>query len=144
MWYTSLYLNNEALYVQNNAIHLGHHIGNDNTNNNIAIDCAIRDIVWQTNYILSKFSSCSSDVKMFMFHTYCSSYYGSPLWRLNSKYIDKLHVYVAWRNCVRKIWKISPRSHCCLLKHLCNTNGIECDLMTRFLSFYKSVYFSRN
>ena len=110
-------------------MHLGHQVGNVNTNN-IAIDSAIRDLIWRTNYVLSKFGSCSSDVKIFMFHTYCTILYRSPIWKLNSRYIDKL--YVAWRNCISKIWKISPISHCCLLKHLCNSNGIKCDLMVRF------------
>lgn len=136
-----LQLNGETLHIQRNAYHLGHPIGNDNVNK-IACNNAIRDIVWRTNYVMTKFGSCTSDIRSFMFRTYCTSFYGSPLWHLSSPNINGF--YVAWRKCVRKIWNVSPRTHCRLVKHLDESNGVQCDLMSRFLSFYDSVSNSNN
>jgi len=77
-----------------------------------------------------------------MFHTYCTSFYRFPLWLLSSPDINGLHV--TWRKCVRKIWNVSPRAHCRLLRHLVESNGVQYDLMSRFLSFYDSISKSNN
>ena len=136
-----LHINGETLQVQKYACHLGHPIGNENVNK-IACNNALRDIVWRTNYVMTKFGSCTADIRSFMFRTYCTSFYGSPLWRLSSPDINGL--YVTWRKCVRKIWNVSPRTHCRLLRHLVESNGVQYDLMSRFLSFYDSISKSNN
>ena len=136
-----LSLNGESLKVQATATHLGHIIGNNNMNN-IAVSNAKRDIVWRTNYVLSKFGFCNSNVRSFMFRTYCTSFYGSPLWRLNSPAVNKF--YATWRKCVRKIWRVPPRTHCRLLEHLYGSSGIEYELLARFISFYQSICVSNN
>ena len=46
--------------------------------------------------MLSRFSSCHSNTRYKLFGTYCTSYYGCPLWNLECTDINKL--YVAWRN----------------------------------------------
>ena len=33
---------------------------------------------------MTKFASCTADIRPFMFRTYCTSLYGCPLWRLSS------------------------------------------------------------
>ena len=66
-----------------------------------------------------------------MFPTYCTSYYGSPLWQLDSN--DVKHFYVTWRNCIRKT-----------LNHLCEGYIIDFELMSRFMSFYQSLSKSKN
>lgn len=116
-------------------------MGVDNVNTT-AIGNAIRDLIWRTNYVMAKFGFCSSDVRAFMFRTYCTSYYGSPLWQLDSN--DVKRFYVTWRNCIRKIWGIPRRTHCRLLNHLCEGFGIEFELMSRFMSFYHSISKSDN
>ena len=77
------HINEETLQVQKYACHLGHPIGNENVNK-IACNNALRDIVWRTNYVITKFGYCTADIRSFMFRTYCTSFYGSPLWRLSS------------------------------------------------------------
>ena len=74
-----LCLNGESLHIQRVATHLDHPVGIDNVNS-IAIRNATRDLIWRTNYVMAKLA----DVRAFMFRTYCTSYYGSPLWQLDS------------------------------------------------------------
>ena len=79
---------------------------------------------------MTKFGCCTGDIRSFMFRTYCTSFYGSPLWRLSSPDINGL--YVTCRKCVRKIWDVSPRTHCRPLRHLVESNGVQIDLISRF------------
>ena len=74
-------------------------LGNENVRK-VACNNALRDIVWRTNYVMTKFRSCTADIRSFMFRTYCTSFYGSPLWRLSSPDINGL--YVISRKYVRK------------------------------------------
>ena len=85
-------------------------------------------------------------VQLILVHS-CSAHivpvvYGSPLWDLSSSDINAQ--YVTWRKCVRKIWNVSPRTHCRLLRHLVESIGVQYDLMSRFLSFYDSSSKSNN
>ena len=98
-----LCLNGETLHIQRVATHLGHPVGIDNVNS-IAIRNAARDLIWRTNYVMAKCGFCPADVRAFMFRTYCTSYYGSPLWQLDSN--DVKHFYVTWRNCISNKWNI--------------------------------------
>ena len=74
----SLCLNGESLHIQRVATHLCHPVGIDIVYS-IAIRNATRDLIWRTNYVMGKLVFCSADVRAFMFHTYCPSYYGSLL-----------------------------------------------------------------
>ena len=78
-----LCLNGETLNIQRVAPHLGHPVDIDNVNS-ITIRNVTRYLIWRTNYVIAKFGFCSADVCAFMFRTYCTSYYGSPLWQLDS------------------------------------------------------------
>ena len=95
-----LYLNGETVQIQKYACHPGHPIGNENVNK-IGCNNSLCDIVWRTNYVMAKFGSCTADIGSVMFRTYCTSFYGSPLWRLSSPDINEL--YVTWRKRVRRI-----------------------------------------
>ena len=82
----------------------------------VACNNTLRDIVWRTNYVITKCGSCTADIRSFMFRTYCTSFYRSPLWRLSSP--DLNGIYVTWKKCVRRIWHVSPRTYYRLLRHL--------------------------
>ena len=62
-----LHLNGEILQVQKYTCHLGHPIGNENINK-IACNNAFRDIVWRTNYVMTKFGS----VQLMLIHLCCA------------------------------------------------------------------------
>ena len=138
---SQLHLNRETLQVQKRARHLSHPIGNENVNQ-IVCNNALCDIVCRTNYVMTKVWSCTVNICSFMFRTYCTSFYGSPLWRLSSPDINEQ--YDTWRKCVGKIWNVSPRAHCRILGHFIESNSVQYDLMSRLLSFYDSVNKSNN
>ena len=100
----------------------------------------------RTNYVMCKFGICSSDIRNFLFHTYCTSYYGSPLWSLSQEYINKF--YCAWRKCMEfiksKVWNLPNQTHCVFLKHLYGDVNIDMQLLRRFASFYYCAMHSKN
>ena len=133
-------LNGAALQVSENGIHLGHPIGRNC--NNDAINKGISDIVYRTNYVMTKFGFCNSLLRSHMFDTYCTSFYGCPLWSLRNNHIKRF--YVNWRKCARKVWGVPRMTHGRILQHLIGGQGIEFQLLHRFLSFYFDVVHSKN
>ncbi len=127
--------------VQQHVVHLGRFLGNSlsKTSN---IDKGINDLVRSLNYVMSTFGKCSSDVRNFLFRSYCTSFYGSPLWSLGDKYIDRL--YCTWRKCIRRVWNVSHMTHCKYIPYLYGGPNIDVQLLDRFLSFYVTAYRSKN
>ena len=82
----------------------------------------------RTNYVMSKFGCCSADLRNFLFRTYCTSYYGSPLWNLSGSYINRLQC--TWRKCMRHIWSIPYNSHCFILKYLYGSCDSDIQLLS--------------
>ena len=134
-------LNGEIIETSNYVEHLGHVIGNSASKRKV-IEKAIGDLYMRTNYVMSKFGCCSSDVRNFLFRTYCTSYYGSALWNLSAAYIERF--YVAWRKCVRRVWGVPSQTHCVLLPCLYGDSGINLQLLRRFASFYYGLKNSDN
>ena len=98
--------------------------------------------IWKHFVYTSTFGNCSSDIRNFLFHTYCTSYYGSPLWSLSHEYINKF--YCAWRKCIRRVWNLPNTTHCVFLKHLYGDVNIDMQLLRRFASFYYCAMHSKN
>ena len=74
----------------------------------------VRDLTVSLNNLLADFSFVDSSTLSRLFDSYCMNLYGSQLFRYNDMKSMEL-LYVTWRKSIRKIWKISPRSHCNLL-----------------------------
>jgi len=54
-------------------------------------------------------------------------------------------IWYKWTICyLGKIWNVPPRTHYRLLRDLVESNGVQYDLMSRFLSFYDSISKSNN
>ncbi len=70
------------IQVLEKGIHLGHHIGLNG--NSDAISKGIGDLVYRTNYVIAKFGFCNS-----LIETYCTSYYGCPLWNMSNCHINR-------------------------------------------------------
>lgn len=127
--------------ILESSVHLGIVIGNvDNTS--VSIGKCTGDMFHKTNRIMSNFSYCNSSIRNFLFRTYNTSYYGSPLWNLECK--SMYQFYTSWRKCIRYIWKIPNNSHCNLLHHLYQGPKIDIQLLSRFLSFYSKLCNSSN
>ena len=121
--------------------HLGHTVETDRQPR-VDINKGISDLIMRTNYVMSKFGCCSADLRNFLFRTYCTSYYGSPLWNLSGSYINRLHC--TWRKCMRRIWSIPYNSHCFILKYLYGSCDSDIQLLSRFLKFIHGALRSDN
>ena len=104
-------VNGAELHRVNATVHLGHHIS---TNDNDSLVSAAIGQFWRGfNMFMADFSQIHSHIKCHLFKLYCCSYYGAPLWCLQSNMVSRL--CVAWRKASRKIWRLSPRTHCDIL-----------------------------
>ncbi len=56
-----------------------------------AIKHGINDMVWKTNYVMTKFGACNANIRSSMFRTYCTNYYNSPIWKLDSSTIHQFY-----------------------------------------------------
>ena len=101
----------------------------------------------RTNFVLTKFGSCNSDVRNFLFRryffrTYCTSFYGSPLWSLSGSHIQRF--YCAWRKCVRRVWNVPYNTHCRFVEHLYRGQNIDYQLLKTFVNFFCGVFNNNN
>ena len=65
------------------------------------------------------------------------SLYGCQLWNFSHIAImEKL--FIAWRNCARRIFKLPSRTHRCLVHLICEDSSISVKLHKRFIKFFIS------
>ncbi len=133
-------MNGEPIVKADNTLHLGHYVGKTAHVKNIS--SGVSNLITGTNTMLSRFHHCSSDVKSSLFQSYCTSYYGSVLWPLNTNEINRL--YVLWRKIMRRIWKLPHRTHCCLLPAVIGCEPIHIQLLIRFHNFFSNSLRSSN
>ena len=54
------------------------------------------------NMFIADFGHIKTNVKCNLFKQYCCSYYGAPLWDLQSKSVGT--ICTVWRKALRKLW----------------------------------------
>ena len=84
----------------------------------------VRDLTVSLKKLFADFSFVDSSTLSRLFDSYCMNLYGSQIFRYNDIQSMEL-LYVTWRKSIRKIWKISPRSHCNLLHHINSCDPID-------------------
>lgn len=126
------------LDVSKNEIHLGSMIGSNCES--INVDSACNDLRQRTNLLMSRFSFCDFEIRVKLFRSYCCSFYGCPLFRLNS--LNNL--LVTWRKCIRRVCKLPPNTHCRFIPILLSTNDLKTQLLSRFAMFMLSCIRSTN
>ena len=77
------------------------------------------------------------ETKMILIQTYCLSFYSSQLWDLYGKEANKL--YNQWNVLVRAMWDVPRETHRNLIEPLSETTHIKNILLTRFVSFTKTL-----
>jgi len=136
----SFELNSSPNPIANSALHLGHTIGGCSNYNNIS--SATSSFIASVNTMLSRFGFCSSYINSLLVNSYCTSYYGSILWKMDSSDIQRL--FISWRKVVRRIWKLPYRTHCNLLPVIMNSHNIQVQIMLRFLKCMFNIQCSAN
>ena len=81
------------------------------------VDHAENDLYMKTICSLADFSFTDSNTLSRLFNIYCTNIYGSPLWKhFDRKLLEP--VYIAWRKCTRRVWKIPCTSHNVLIPYI--------------------------
>ena len=99
------------------ALHLGIYVGPDAKKHNLRR--AIHELYVRTNSVVSKYRFCHFDTLRFLFNSFCTSFYGSPLWLLDTGAIEGF--CVAWRKAAIKRLKLNNRARSKYLPHVLNT-----------------------
>ena len=133
-------MDNDVLPWREQIVHLGHTIcANlsdlpDQTSRKLSFN-------FQFNSILPSLSFLPSDVRAHIFTTYCSSFYGSVLWRLSESLNP---IFTSWRKAVRRLFIVPPNTHCNILPCLLNSLAVNDFFVTRFVQFYHACRRSSN
>ena len=138
--YGNVYVNGTVVEYSESAIHLGHQI---NVNDR---DFGIRKGIanfWKSfNLFMSNFGHINCDTKIRLFHQYCCSFYGAPLWHLHCNVMNDL--CIAWRKSLRSLWRLSPMTHCIVIECLSKSAPLHVQLSHRFIKFWLKCTKSRN
>ena len=103
----TVFFNDTELYSTQDAVHLGHHTSVVNKDSLVA-DATAK--FWRGyNMFMADFGHIKTNVKCNLFKQYCCSYYGAPLWDLQSKSVGT--ICTAWRKALRKLWGLAPLTH---------------------------------
>jgi hypothetical protein len=86
-------------------LYLGNFVGENS--NSKSIDRAVQDLNYRTNLLMSRFSFCPVDVRLKLFNSYCSSFYGSPLYSLSAIFRTFQKLNVAYKKCLKRVMKLN-------------------------------------
>ena len=120
--------NDTVITEQQRVLHLGHTIYNDLNKGDT--ERILSSFFKQYNLFRSKFGSIPSLIQAKLMGTYCTSFYGSNL--ITLKQTERLQV--AWRKCLRQVWRVPYRTHCDILRNL--SDGL-CEFHTFIARFAK-------
>jgi hypothetical protein len=112
------------------------HLGNTlNVSLNDVSDCASKCCVFNAsvNKLIGNYGGLQSDILCKLFRSYCCSFYGSPLWNLNSNGFKSC--CIQWNKSVRKLLNLSYRTHTWLLGPLMDQPHIGTQLIVKTLRF---------
>ena len=91
---------------------------------------------------MASFGKLCSHVLRNLFHVYCTSFYGSQTWSLNSKYLKSL--YTAYNKGLRRVLRLPYNSHTKVLYEVGNIPSLKDVLIKRFIKMYFTMYNSNN
>ena len=133
-------LGNESIPVVKQTKYLGTYIGQKSNDENINQAC--KDLVSRCNIIMSQFGFCSPVIRKTLFISFCTCFYGSPLWGLSNSKFQQLER--CWRKCIRFILKLHPRTHSVYVPLIMDSLPLKEQLMIRFFKFFKSLLLCSN
>ena len=135
-----LLLNGIAIPKVDKAQLLGSCIGSGQADANFSK--AIGDMTYRCNLLLARFKFSHSSTLSRLFSSFCTSFYGSPLWPLDLSCLKRLGV--SWRRCLKRVWRISLLTHSVLIPLVNKCPSLHTQLLLRFASFISSIVNSNN
>jgi hypothetical protein len=137
----SFCIDNKPIEMVSSFSHLGHLI-TSTLNDDADIMIRRNDFIGQVNNVLSYFRMLKSSVLLKLFRSYCTSYYGCEIWRLDNMTIESL--CTAWRKGLRRIWDLPPRTHNYLLHAISNCLPLFDEICLRILNFTRSCVYHKS
>ena len=124
-------VNGSRVWNEEQATHLGHCLSTNDPDSSVG---GANAHFWRSfNIFRSDFGHINSTLQCRLFKQYCCSFYGSPLWYFMSNGFR--NICISWRKALRKIWKISNRTHCNLVAMLSDSDPLEKRLVQIFKKF---------
>ncbi len=114
---------NKIVEVVDSELHLGNRIYSNIYKKNS--EEMVSDFYRRSNQVRANFRMCDSVTLNNLHSTYCTSYYGIELYNFNEDYIQE--IYVAWRRCIRLVFRLPPRAHNFIVSNLsyCITERLD-------------------
>ena len=94
------------------------------------------------NKLMANFGFTKSEILIKLFGFYCTSYYGTVLWDLNSACVKRF--YVCWNKAIRKIFSLPNICHTVLLPYIAGCLYIKEEIVNRFIQYVKCMMSCRN
>ena len=129
-------LNGDPLPWVEEVKHLGNILQSEN---NMKHDAVVKrgKFIGKINSLLQELYFVEPDVFMKLMNIYCSSFYGSNLWDLYSKEVDR--IFKSWNITVRNVFKIPFTTHRYLIEPLSACMHPKTMLTSRYVKFLGSL-----
>jgi len=105
----------------------------DNASDKLDVLSCRRSFIGQVNNVIRWFSKLDCCMKTRLLRAYCFSFYGCELSDLSNLHVQSL--CVAWRQALRRIWKLPSNCHAAILERLSGTVSLFDSLCNRSLNF---------
>ena len=93
--------------------------------------------IGKINTLSQEFYFTTPEVKVTLFEKYCLSFYGSNLWDLFSKEVDK--IYKSWNVSIRIAHEVPRNTHCYFIEPLSQCHHVKTLLCSRFVKFHQTL-----
>ena len=125
-------LNDDPLPWVSQVKHLGNVLQSDNS---FKVDCTLKrgKFIGKVNSLLQEFHFVEADIFIKILSIYTTSFYGSGLWDLYSKEVDRL--YKAWNVSIRRALSIPNTTHRYLIEPLSGCLHPKVMLSSRLVRF---------
>ena len=129
-------LNGVKIVWQDKVKHLGNVI---NARMNDEDDCKAKmgQFIGSVNKLTANFKHLEPALRIKLFKSFCSSFYGSQMWNLNCSSLRQVHT--AWNKAVRVLLRIPYRTHRWMLSPLLGGLHIREQLYIRTAGFLRSA-----
>ena len=134
-------LNGAKLAWEQQSKYLGNYLQFD-LDDDYDIRMKLSSFFGNVNRVINQFRGAPAHVRVRLLHTYCSAWYGSQTWLLQSQSVNR--VRIEWNKAVRRVLGVSSRTRTRLLPYLAGTGSIEQQLHSRWCKMYTYMLSSKN
>ena len=93
--------------------------------------------IGKVNSMLQEFHYANPTTLLELVCVYASNFYGSSLWDLRSKNVDK--IYTTWNVMIRNVFKLDRMTHRSLIEPLSGRHHLKVMLLSRYVKFYREL-----